>query len=113
MPAARGTPGPRRSWNAFTLLALVASLAYSGKSMKHVSLAHAREHLSARVNDAAHGHQRIVLSSRGRPKPALIGMVGLERREGSDADATILEQELWLWLQRWGQAQAVESLSES
>src|SRR5205823_1029260 len=46
-----------------TQLALVASLAYSGESMKHVSLAHARDHLSALVNDAAHGHQRIVLSS--------------------------------------------------
>ena len=71
------------------MLALMASLAYSGESMKHVSLAHARDHLSALVNDAAHGHQRIVLSSRGRPKAALIGMEDLERLEGTDAEATI------------------------
>ena len=61
---------------------------------KHVSLAHARDHLSALVNDAAHGHQRIVLSSRGRPKAALIGIEDLERLEGTDAEATILEREM-------------------
>ena len=105
MPAARGTPGPQRSWNAFTLLRLVASLAYSGESMKHVSLAHARDHLSALVNDAAHGHQRIVLSSRGRPKAALIGMEDLERLEGTDAEATILEREMLRWIERVEKAQ--------
>src|SRR5262245_66273440 len=42
--------------------------------MKKVSLAEARDRLSALVNDAAHGGQRIVLSSRGRPKAVLIGM---------------------------------------
>ena len=37
-------------------------------TMKHVSLAHARDHLSSLVNDAAHGHQRIVLSSGVAPR---------------------------------------------
>ena len=73
--------------------------------MKHVSLAHARDHLSALVNDAAHGRQRIVLSSRGRPKAALIGMEDLERLEGSDAEATNLEREMLRWIERVEEAQ--------
>ena len=68
--------------------------------MKQVSLAKARDRLSALVNDAAHGGQRIVLSSRGRPKAALIGMEDLDRLERGSAAATTISQEMLRWIGR-------------
>ncbi len=68
--------------------------------MKQVSLAEARDRLSALVNDAAHGGQRIVLSSRGRPKAALIGMQDLERLEREERGATTLGREMRRWIER-------------
>src|SRR5258705_13385217 len=68
--------------------------------VKHVSLAEARDRLSALVNDAAHGGQRIVLSSRGRPKAALIGMEDFERLERSGTNAPTIEREMIRWIER-------------
>jgi prevent-host-death family protein len=73
--------------------------------MKQVSLAEARDRLSALVNDAAHGGQRIVLASRGRPKAALIGMEDLERLERTELGATTLEREMLRWIERVGRVQ--------
>jgi len=74
-------------------------MAYGGW-MKHVSLAEARDRLSALVNDAAHGGQRIVLSSRGRPKAALIGIADLERLERAVAEGRTIEVEMLRWIER-------------
>src|SRR5438128_10355813 len=68
--------------------------------MKHVSLGQARDRLSALVNDAAHGGQRIVLSSRGRPKAALIGMEDLERLERAGAASRTIAREMLRWIER-------------
>src|SRR5262245_2255704 len=68
--------------------------------MKKVSLAEARDRLSALVNDAAQGGQRIVLSSRGRPKAALIGMEDLGRLERSEREGTVLGHEMLRWIER-------------
>jgi len=68
--------------------------------MKQVSLAQARDRLSALVNDAAHGGERIVLSSRGRPKAALIGMEDLERLERTGAEGTTIAREMLRWIER-------------
>ena len=68
--------------------------------MKQVSLAEARDRLSALVNDAAHGGQRIVLTSRGRRKAALIGMEDLERLERTDTGAATIEREMLRWIER-------------
>jgi prevent-host-death family protein len=73
--------------------------------MSHVSLAQARDRLSALVNDAAHGGQRIVSSSRGRPKAALIGMDDLERLERAETAATTIGQEMLRWIERVEEAQ--------
>ena len=81
------------------MLAYMAFVAYQG-GMKHVSLAQARDRLSALVNDAAHGGQRIVLSSRGRPKAALIGMDDLERLERAETGATTIGREMLRWIER-------------
>ena len=98
------------------MLAYMAFVAYQGV-MKHVSLAQARDRLSALVNDAAHGGQRIVLSSRGRPKAALIGMEDLERLERAETGATI-GREMLRWIERVegaqrGQARVARSSIEA
>lgn len=54
--------------------------------MKRVGLAEARDTLSSLINDVAHGSQRIVIESRGRPKAVIVGMDDLERLQRSDAD---------------------------
>jgi prevent-host-death family protein len=71
-----------------------------GETMKHVSLAEARDRLSALVNDAAHGGQRIVLSSRGRPKAALIGIEDLERLEQGGTEPLTIQAEMSRWIER-------------
>src|SRR5437764_9753126 len=68
--------------------------------MKHVSLGQDRDRLSALVNDAAHGGQRIVLSSRGRPKAVLIGMDDLERLERAGVEAPTIGREMLGWIEQ-------------
>src|SRR5262249_56983067 len=82
----------------------MASMVYHGK-MKQVSLAQARDRLSILVNDAAHGGQRIVLASRGRPKAALIGMEDLARLERAETGTTTIEREMLHWIERVEDAQ--------
>ena len=59
------------------------------------SIARARAELSALVNLVAHGKQRVVLTSRGRPKAALIGLEDLSALEelpaAIAADESMLE----------------------
>lgn len=45
--------------------------------MRSASIAEARAELSTLVNRVAHGRERIVLTSRGRPKAALVGLEDL------------------------------------
>ncbi len=52
---------------------------------RQTSIAEARDKLSLLVNAVAHGHARIVLTSRGRPKAALVGLDDLAAIEGLDA----------------------------
>jgi len=87
-----------------SVLAFMVSMAHQGK-MKQVSLAQARDRLSMLVNDAAHGGQRIVLASRGRPKAALIGMEDLARLERAETGTTTIEREMLHWIERVEDAQ--------
>lgn len=48
---------------------------------RRASIAEARDKLSLLVNAVAHGHARIVLTSRGRPKAALVGLDDLAALE--------------------------------
>lgn len=45
------------------------------------SMAEARGRLSILVNMVAHGHERVVLTSRGRPKAAIVGLDDLAALE--------------------------------
>jgi prevent-host-death family protein len=48
---------------------------------RQASIAEARDRLSLLVNAVAHGHERILLTSRGRPKAALVGLGDLAALE--------------------------------
>ena len=50
---------------------------------QRVSIAEARADLSAYINRVAHGGQRLILTSRGRPKAALVSIDDLERLLGA------------------------------
>jgi len=58
------------------------------------SIAQARDRLSSLVNRVAHGRERVVLTSRGHPKAALIGLDDLAAIEDLSpmpgADDTVL-----------------------
>ncbi len=45
--------------------------------VRRASIAEARAELSSLVNRVAHGGERVVLTSRGRPKAALVGLEDL------------------------------------
>lgn len=49
--------------------------------VRRASIAEARDTLSVLVNTVAHGRDRIVLTSRGRPKAALVGLDDLAALE--------------------------------
>lgn len=49
--------------------------------MRRASIAEARDTLSALVNAVAHGHERVVLMSRGRSKAAIVGLDDLAALE--------------------------------
>lgn len=49
--------------------------------VRRTSIAEARADLSSLVNRVAHGGERVVLTSRGRPKAALIGLEDLRALE--------------------------------
>jgi prevent-host-death family protein len=49
--------------------------------VRRKSIAEARAELSSLVNVVAHGKERVVLTSRGRPKAALVGLDDLSALE--------------------------------
>ena len=49
--------------------------------MLEVSVSQIKAALSEYLNRAAYGHERIVISSRGKPKAAMIGIEDLHRLE--------------------------------
>jgi len=50
----------------------------ANRMVQHASIAEARAELSALVNKVAHGRERIILTSRGHPKAALVSLEDLE-----------------------------------
>jgi len=59
-----------------------------------VSIAEARADLSAYINRVAHGNQRIVLTSRGRPKAALVSLEDLHALEALNDKTAVIEDDL-------------------
>ena len=54
---------------------------------QRISIAEARADLSAHINRVAHGRERIILTSRGRPKAALVSLEDLQALETALAPA--------------------------
>ncbi len=66
---------------------------------RQASIKEAKDQLSVFVNIVAHGHERVVLTSRGRPKAALIGLHDLAALDDLSSnpiadDSTLTEVDL-------------------
>ena len=61
---------------------------------KEANIARAKNQLSTLVNMVAHGRERIILTSRGRPKAALIGLEDLAALE--DLPTPTAPDDSWL-----------------
>jgi prevent-host-death family protein len=63
---------------------------------RQASIAEARDKLSILVNAVAHGRERVLLTSRGRPKAALVGLADLAALEdlspSTGGDETVLSE---------------------
>lgn len=62
--------------------------------VRRTSIAEARAEFSSLVNRVAHGKERIILTSRGRPKAALVGLEDLSALEDLPALASLDESAL-------------------
>jgi len=56
---------------------------------RQTSIKDAKDKLSMFVNMVAHGHERVVLTSRGRPKAALIGLEDFAALEDLTVNSTM------------------------
>ncbi len=63
-------------------------------------LSAARNQLSAMINQVAHGKDRIVLESHGRPKAALVSIEDLDRLEAHEDRHAEPEAEMVYWLEQ-------------
>lgn len=62
----------------------------------HVSIGRVKRDISELVNRVAYGGERIVLTSRGRPKAALVSIEDYERLERKGAHTNLAQWRAWL-----------------
>ncbi len=62
----------------------------------HVSIGRMKRDISDLVNRVAYGGERIVLTSRGRPKAAIVSIEDYERLEQDKAQKALANWESWL-----------------
>lgn len=62
-----------------TTIDLVAIMSIMNTRTIQVGTAEAKQHLSELVNQVSYGHRRVVITSRGRPKVAVVSLDDLER----------------------------------
>lgn len=72
---------------------------------RHVSIGHVKRDISDLVNRVSYGGERIILTSRGKPKAALISLEDYERLLKSDRRAA----DIGRWLE---EAKALSTLIE-
>ena len=60
----------------------------------HISIGQVKRDISELINRVTYGHERIVLTSRGKPKAALVSMQDYERLLQSESRAADIHQ--WL-----------------
>jgi prevent-host-death family protein len=57
------------------------------RTMNTVSIAEVKNTISTLINRVAFGQERVILTSRGKPKAALVSMEDLKRLESQDSTA--------------------------
>jgi prevent-host-death family protein len=62
----------------------------------HVSIGTVKRDISDLVNRVAYGGERIILTSRGRPKAAIVSIEDYERLEEVETRATLEHWQAWL-----------------
>jgi prevent-host-death family protein len=62
----------------------------------HVSIGQVKRDISELVNRVAYGGERIVLTSRGRPKAAIVSIEDYKRLEEARAKASLEQWRTWL-----------------
>ena len=62
----------------------------------HVSIGRVNRDISDLVNRVAYGGERIVLTSRGRPKAAIVSMDDYERLERECSEGALVRWKVWL-----------------
>ena len=65
-------------------------------SETHVSIGKVKRDISELVNRVAYGGERIVLTSRGKPKAALISIDDYEQLAERDAEQRLAQWQAWL-----------------
>jgi len=74
----------------------------------HVSIGRVKRDISEIVNRVAYGGERVVLTSRGKPKAAIVSMEDYARLEREGALATLAQWEAWAAESRQLAAQIME-----
>ena len=62
----------------------------------HVGIGTVKRDISELVNRVAYGGERIVLTSRGRPKAAIVSLQDYEQLEGARAEHTLERWRVWV-----------------
>jgi prevent-host-death family protein len=62
----------------------------------HVSIGQVKRDISELVNRVAYGGERIVLTSRGKPKAAIVSMEDYERLEQAEGAARVARWDAWV-----------------
>jgi len=65
-------------------------------SESQISIGRVKREISELVNRVAFGGERIVLTSRGKPKAVIISLDDYEKIQQTDADARMSQWEAWL-----------------
>jgi prevent-host-death family protein len=63
---------------------------------RHVSIGRVKRDISDLVNRVAYGGERIVLTSRGKPKAAIVSIEDYERLEEAGAKANLEQWRFWV-----------------
>ena len=65
-------------------------------SETHVSIGRVKRDISELVNRVAYGGERIVLTSRGKPKAALVSISDYDQLNKRDTDLRVAQWQAWL-----------------
>ncbi len=80
----------------------------NGTSEVHVSIGQVKRDISELVNRVAYGHERIVLTSRGKPKAVLVSLDDYERLKQVQVSDTLARWQAWLAESRQLSAEILE-----